>query len=127
MSRVRLGGISLDCEDPGPLSTFWAELLGGEIAFATKDIAVVKLDHLLLTATRVENYVRPTWPTGPVPKQAHIDVDVDDLAEAERRAVSLGAVREQTQPEPESYLVFRDPAGHLFCLTTQITDELATR
>lgn len=123
VSKIRLGGISVDCADPGQLSTFWAELLGGEIVFVSKDIAVVKLDHLLLIATRVENYVGPTWPTGSVPKQEHIDLDVEDLEDAESRAMSLGAVRARSQPDPDTYLVLLDPAGHPFCLTTQIPED----
>jgi hypothetical protein len=114
---IRLGAFSLDCAEPGSLTAFWAELLGGEILVATEAIGVVKLDHLLLTAMRVEDYVAPVWPAGSVPKQAHIDLEVDDLGHAERRAVSLGAVRAQTQPEPESHLVLFDPAGHPFCLS----------
>ena len=78
---------------------------------------MVKLEHLLLTAMRVENYTAPTWPAESVPKQGHIDLEVDDLDDAERRAVSLGAVRAQSQPEPESHLVLIDPAGHPFCLS----------
>jgi len=120
MLKIRLRGIGLDCADPGPLSTFWAELLGGEIVFISQDVVVVKLDQLFLTAYRVEDFIPPTWPHGLVPKQAHIDLDVDDLDQTERRALSLGAVRAQLQPEPESYLVLLDPAGHPFCLTTQI-------
>lgn len=81
------------------------------------DISVVKLEHVLLTAMRVEGYEPPTWPGGPVPKQAHVDLAVEDLAEAERRAVSLGAVRASIQPEPESHLVLLDPAGHPFCVS----------
>jgi hypothetical protein len=119
MARIRLGSVGLDCADPGPLSAFWAEMLGGEIAVISDNVVVVKLDHLWLTAYRVEDYKPPTWPQGPVPKQAHIDLDVDDLDESEKRAVFLGAVRAQLQPEPESYLVLLDPAGHPFCLTTQ--------
>lgn len=122
MSKLRLGAISLDCTDPGPLSTFWADLLGGEIAFTSAEIAVVKLDHLLLTAMRVENYVRPTWPAGSVPKQGHIDLEVDDLDDAESRAISLGAVRAQSQPAPERYLVLLDPAGCPFCLSTNFPE-----
>jgi hypothetical protein len=107
----------LDCADPGPLGDFWADLLGGETVVNTDRIAIVRLDHFLLTAMRVENYVPPTWPTGSVPKQGHIDLRVDDLDDAERRAISLGAIRAQSQPEPESYLVLVDPAGHPFCLS----------
>jgi hypothetical protein len=118
MSQIRMA-ISLDCDDPGPLSTFWAELLGGKITVTSENHTVVTVDRmLLLVAMRVENYVRPTWPEGPVPKQAHIDLDVDDLQQAEKRAISLGAVRAESQPAPEHFLVLFDPAGHPFCLST---------
>jgi hypothetical protein len=73
---------------------------------------------LLLVAMHVENYVRPTWPEGPVPKQAHLDLDVDDLPQAEKRAIALGAVRAEFQPAPAHVLVLFDPAGHPFCLST---------
>lgn len=122
MSKVRLGGISLDCQDPAPLAAFWADLLGGEIVLALENVVVVKHENVLVTAMRVDNYVPTTWPLANVPKQAHIDVDVDDLADAEQRAISLGAVRALLQPDPESHLIFCDPAGHPFCLTTQISE-----
>ena len=119
MSTIRLGAISLDCADPAAMGAFWAALLGGEIVMAREDISVVKVDQLLLTAMRVDDFVAPTWPTGSVPKQGHLDLAVDDLADAERRAVALGAVRAGWQPEPESHLVFFDPAGHPFCLSRE--------
>ena len=117
VSKIRLGAVSLDCADPGPLTTFWADLLGGEILFVREEIGVVKLDHVLLTAMRVDDFTAPTWPTGSVPKQGHLDLEVDDLDDAERRAVSLGAVRARSQLEPEGHLVLLDPAGHPFCLS----------
>ena len=117
---MRLGGVSLDCAEPRVLASFWAALLGGEVAIETGDVAVVRLGDLLVTASRVEGYEPPTWPDGPTPKQLHLDLDVEDLDAAERRALSLGAVRASVQPNPESYLVLLDPAGHPFCLTTQI-------
>lgn len=123
MSNIALGGVSLDCSDPAALARFWADLLGGEIVLDSEEVVAVKLEHVLVTATRVENYVPPTWPIASVPKQAHIDVRVEDLPAAEARARSLGAVRAPLQPDPESYLIFFDPAGHPFCLTTQIPKE----
>ncbi len=122
MTNIRLASIALDCADPGPLSRFWADLLGGQVAFSNDDFAAVKADRMWLAATRVEQYVPPTWPEGPVPKQLHLDLAVDDLDEAEERAVSLGAVRAQTQPAPDRYVVLLDPAGHPFCLSTQIPE-----
>jgi hypothetical protein len=122
MSRMRLA-ISLDCDDPEPLSTFWAELLGGEVTATSGHHAVVTVDPtLLLVAMHVENYVRPTWPQGTIPKQGHIDVEVDDLPQAEKRALSLGAVRAEAQAAPEHFLVLFDPAGHPFCLSTAFPD-----
>ncbi len=122
MANIRLGSIALDCADPGRLSTFWAELLDGQVAFSNDDFAAVKTDKVWIAATRVEGYVPPTWPEGSVPKQVHLDLAVDDLGRAEERAVSLGAVRAVEQPAPDRYLVFLDPAGHPFCLSTQIPE-----
>ena len=122
MANIRLGSIALDCADPGPLSRFWADLLGGQVAFSNDDFAAVKTDRMWLAATRVEDYVPPTWPEGPVPKQLHLDLAVDDLDGAEARAVSLGAIRAETQPAPDRYVVLLDPAGHPFCLSTQIPE-----
>jgi hypothetical protein len=120
MSNIRLGSIALDCADAGRLASFWADLLGGEVAYSSDDFAAVRTDQIWLAATRVENHVPATWPGGSVPKQLHIDLAVDDLASAEQRALVLGAVRAEVQPAPDRFLVFLDPAGHPFCLTTQI-------
>jgi Glyoxalase-like domain len=120
--KVRLGGFGLDCDNPRQLSEFWAALLGGAIVYSTENLAVVKLGDLVLNAYRVDGHRPPTWPGGMLPKQAHIDLDVDDLPQAEMRALSLGAVKADWQPDPNSYLVFLDPAGHPFCLSTQFPD-----
>ena len=122
MSNIRLGSIALDCADPVTLGTFWAELLGGEIAFSSDDFVAVRTDQVWLAAIRIGEYVAPDWPVGPVPKQLHLDLAVDDLDGAEERAVALGAVRAEDQPAPERYVVLLDPAGHPFCLSTQIPE-----
>ena len=122
MTNIRLGSVALDCSDPGPLSAFWAALLDGEVTFANDEFAAVRTDRVRLAATRVEDYVPPTWPEGTVPKQVHLDLAVDDLAGAEELATSLGAVRADVQPAPDRYVVLLDPAGHPFCLSTQIPD-----
>ncbi len=122
MASIRVGSISLDCADPLPLATFWAELLECDVAFTSDAFAAIKTDRLWLAATRVEGYVPPTWPEAQTPKQIHLDLAVDDLEEAEQRATALGAVRAASQPAPERYVVLLDPAGHPFCLTTQIPE-----
>ena len=119
---MRLGGIGLDCDDPLQLSNFWASLLSAEIIYSSDSVVVVEVGNLFLNAYRVEDYVPPSWPNGPTPKQVHIDIDVDDLSLAELRATQLGATRAEWQPNPDSYLVLLDPAGHPFCITTQFPD-----
>jgi Glyoxalase-like domain len=122
MASIRLGSIALDCADPGRLASFWADLLGGEVAFTSDAFVAVKADRIWLAATRVEDYQPPTWPEAHMPKQMHLDLAVDDLAEAEQQATALGAVRAASQPAPERYIVLFDPAGHPFCLSTQIPE-----
>ena len=43
---------------------------------------------------------RPPGPTTPVPKQIHLDLDVEDLGAAVAAAERLGAVAAQFQPAP---------------------------
>lgn len=102
------------------LATFWAHLLGGEIAAASDAVVAVKTDRGWVMALRVPDYVAPAWPDGPVPKQIHLDLAVDDLDAAETAAIRLGAQKAPQQPGPERWRVLLDPAGHPFCLTTQI-------
>jgi hypothetical protein len=75
-----------------------------------------------MTAVRVENYRAPTWPGDAIPKQMHLDLAVTDLGLCSAEAVRLGAMLCEFQPAPERYLVFLDPEGHPFCLTTQIPE-----
>jgi catechol-2,3-dioxygenase len=116
----RLGGVSLDTDDPGKLAEFYRQLLGLDVYIETDDVVALKGAGILLTAMRVENHVRPDWPTGPVPKQIHLELAVDDLEAAETRALALGATRGVMQPGPDEWRILIDPAGHPFWLTTQI-------
>jgi len=75
-----------------------------------------------LAAVHVDGYQPPSWPEGQVPKQMHLDLAVDDLDQAEAEAIRLGATRAQEQPAPDRWRVLLDPAGHPFCLSTQIPE-----
>ena len=120
MGQNRIAAVSLDCAEPVPLAEFWASFVGGELAFASAELAVVKLEHLLLTAMRVPGWVPPTWPGEGVGKQGHLDIAVDSMADAQELALSLGATRPDAQPAPERHVVLLDPAGHPFCITSQL-------
>lgn len=122
MTSIRFGSVSLDCADPVALASFWANLLGGEIVYTGDDFVAVKLDRTWISTLRVENYVAPQWPGGNPPKQMHLDLAVDDLDSSELFAMQLGAIKTEHQPDPEHWRVMLDPAGHPFCLTTQVPD-----
>lgn len=112
--------VALDCPDPGPLAEFWAGMIGGEVVLRTEDFVVVKSGSVALATVRVDDYQPPTWPGGDRPKQMHLDLAVDDLDEAQARAVALGARIVDDQPNPRLWRVMRDPVGHPFCLSAQI-------
>jgi hypothetical protein len=124
MAVARNGFVSLDCDDPVALGEFWAAMLGGEIAFASPTTVGVRTDWVWLTALKVDDYVAPTWPTGDVPKQMHLDLAVTDLEAAVEEAERLGARNASFQPAPDRWRVLLDPAGHPFCLTTQIPPDI---
>jgi hypothetical protein len=119
---ARLGSIAFDCAEPAPLAAFWAALLGGEVAYSSDAFVAVKTDRGWLAAVRVEGYEPPTWPSGGRPKQMHLDLAVDDLEGAEAEALRLGATPVANQPGPDRWRVLLDPAGHPFCLSTQIPE-----
>jgi hypothetical protein len=120
---ARLAGVSLDTgEDPSLLAEFYRRLLGLEVLLAEPEYVALKGAGILLTAQRVDGHVRPDWPTGPTPKQVHLELAVDDLDAAEDAALALGASRPAEQPEPDRWRVLIDPAGHPFCITTLVPD-----
>src|ERR1700722_4478867 len=122
MALARLGSISLDCADPARLASFWAELLGGEVAFTSDDFVAVKTDRGWISTVRTGDYQPPTWPEGDRPKQIHLDLAGDDLDPAEAEAIRLGARVAAPQPAPDRWRVLLDPAGHPFCLSSQIPE-----
>lgn len=85
--------MSLDCPDPSALAAFYARLLGTEIAYESEVFAALRPGTIWLTVRRVDNYEPPTWPTGALPKQLHLDMAVADLDEGE--AVVLGGRSDQ--------------------------------
>ena len=120
MSFVRRVFVTLDSAEPRPLAEFWAAMLGGELVFATTQAVGVRAEQVWLSAIRVDGYRPPTWPDDAVPKQIHLDLDVEDLDAAVTTAERLGAVTAQFQPAPDARRIMFDPAGHPFCLTTGV-------
>ena len=121
MSAVaRLAAVSIDTADPKPVSEFYRQLLDLEVFFESDDFVALKGAAVLLTFQRVADHRAATWPDGPAPKQAHLELAVDDLEAAETGALALGATKPETQPAPDKWRVLIDPAGHPFCITSLI-------
>lgn len=114
----RLELVAFDCADHVGLAAFYRSLVGGEIKSYPGVVDWVELhtDGGVVAFQRVEDHQAPTWPDGDRPQQAHLDIDVDDLERAETSAIERGAVKADTQPDPDRWRVFLDPAGHPFCL-----------
>lgn len=109
---------ALDCPDPRTLAAFYQGVVGGEIKQATASDDWVRLQTPSgsdIGFQRDPSYSPPDWPTGS-PQQAHLDFDVPDLDEGERAVLALGATKATSQPSPDDWRVFTDPAGHPFCL-----------
>jgi predicted enzyme related to lactoylglutathione lyase len=122
MAIARLGLTALDCSDPSVLADFWAALLGGEITHRNEEFCAVKVDGGMVVAVKVQDYEAPTWPDPAVPKQMHLHLKVDDLDAAQTDAERLGARVATVQTNPEHWRVLLDPAGHPFCLASELLD-----
>ena len=115
MAIARLPTTVLDCPDPAVLAAFYGELLGWS-SEVEDDWAEIRADHgQSMCFQKVERYTAPDWPSAERPQQAHLDMMVDDLDDAETAVLALGAVKHAYQPGT-TFRVFLDPAGHPFCL-----------
>ena len=119
-----------ECADPDEEGRFWEAMLGYARHRNGPDwVTIVDVvDHTQrLSFQRAEDHVQPTWPARDRPQQAHVDLLVDDLDNADARAIALGARRltnDAVVHEDESFRVYADPAGHPFCLIVQVTPDL---
>lgn len=120
--QLSLTGVVLDSPDPAALADFYARLLGwpyrssepGWVTLSSPDGGAG------LSFQAEERYSPPVWPAGPgdLPMMVHLDIRVDDLAEASAWAVECGARVAEFQPQ-DDVSVHLDPYGHPFCLFTE--------
>ncbi|GAA1440950.1 VOC family protein [Leifsonia poae] len=110
--------IIIDCPDPRALARFYSQLLGLEIVGYDEDWAEIVAEggrRPLVAFQQVAEYNPPQWPSQSVPQQMHIDVRIDtDFDTAEAAVLALGAT--SAGSEHPTFRVYRDPAGHPFCL-----------
>jgi catechol 2,3-dioxygenase-like lactoylglutathione lyase family enzyme len=107
----RLHHTIFDCPDPAVVAEFYSALLGLPVTYRSEDFIVVAASDTTsgLGFQLAAGNPRSTWPDPSVPQQIHLDVMVEDVEEARRRVLALGATQ-------LSESVLADPAGHPFCL-----------
>lgn len=126
MAIAKYSLTALDCPDPVELANFYSQITGFEVVVAHRDkvglpqwVELVDVDQTRIAFQKIDKYLKPTWPEGPVPQQAHLDFDVSDLDVAEQLILKIGAVKSSIQPSSnpdDNFRVYFDPAGHPFCL-----------
>ncbi|MEV0156412.1 VOC family protein [Micromonospora sp. NPDC050686] len=116
----RLRSVVIDTPDPRGLAAFYAELLGLPLVEEGSDgddwvVLGGPPGHQPRIAFQKALDLRPpAWPDPSRPQQFHLDVTVDDIDVAEKKALGLGARR--LPGEGEGWRVYADPSGHPFCL-----------
>ena len=120
--RILRRVLVFDAADIEAESRFWAGLLGGQV-HPDDDWHSVAVDgEWVLGVQLAPNHVPPEWPDGSQQQQVHLDLHVEDVHEAGREAVALGARQLQAARRPadnpdgdELFAVYASPAGHPFC------------
>lgn len=108
-------GITLDCPDAAALSRFYAGLLGKPVTQEGEGFAMIgEPGDQPLMFQQVAGYTAPAWPDPARPQQVHFDLTVDDIDQAEKEVLALGA--RSLDYQGENWRVYADPAGKPFCL-----------
>jgi catechol 2,3-dioxygenase-like lactoylglutathione lyase family enzyme len=108
----RMHHVVIDCPDPQALAEFYSAVLGQPITYSSEDWVVVAESerHSGLAFQLAHDHRPPTWPDPAIAQQVHLDIMVEDVAEAASRVLALGAAKLDGED------VYADPAGHPFCL-----------
>ena len=115
---IRLSSVAINCPSAAELAAFYADITGGQVTFVDPSWATANGPGGRIDFQTVPDYTPPTWPESTSPPQMHLDLFVDDLSAAEARVLTAGATKYPFQPNPDHCLVYADPAGHPFCLST---------
>ena len=119
----KLRSVVVDARDPQALAEFYSGVLGGELE--SEDAEWVVLNEpsgRRLAFQRSPEHQPPAFPDPAGSQQFHLDIHVDDVDAAERQVLELGATRVTDAPDEDDFRVFRDPAGHTFCLVFSVDD-----
>jgi hypothetical protein len=121
---------ALDCDNPLALADFYSKITGWPVEplgdFPPEDVTWLELlddkGFTKMAFQLIDNYQKPTWPTGGLPQQAHMDFHAKDLDIAEKQLLEIGAVKAEYQPKPHRFRIYLDLAGHPFCMVQNAHD-----
>ncbi|MFJ8027164.1 VOC family protein [Streptomyces sp. NPDC096311] len=119
MALVTAGVVVLDCAEPEKLAAFYSELIEAEETDATANRVEIRGVDGIRMAFRLDvTATPPSWPRPENSLQVHLDFQVADLDEAERRIVGLGGRPIETKDPsgPFEERGYADPSGHSFTL-----------
>ena len=122
--------VVFDASELAPESAFWAAMIDGRV-LADDDFHNVfdAEDRWVIGVQLAPNHVAPDWPDGER-QQVHLDLHVDEPAEAHAKAIALGARVLRGAADltaSEGHQVYADPAGHPFCIGWGHPDDEAVR
>jgi catechol-2,3-dioxygenase len=113
----QLRSVVVDCKDPKALATFYSSLIGGTVEVEDDSwVVLIDPDGRRLAFQYSPEHEPPRFPDPHGSQQFHLDVVVDDVQDAEPKILELGATRVADAVGEDRFRVFRDPAGHTFCL-----------
>lgn len=113
----RLSGITIDCQDPARLASFWSALLDRAVTAEHGDDA-----GWATIGSRLDDLPRLTFQRVAEAKSAkvriHLDIQVDDIDAARKQVERLGGrwSGERHDYDEGIVMVMRDPEEHEFCL-----------
>lgn len=118
----KLRSIVLDTKDPAGLAKFYGDVLGGIVREDDETWSVATdPDGRRVACQLSPDHEPPSFPDPRGSQQIHLDIEVDDIDAAERDVLALGATRVTDAVGEDRFRVYRDPAGHTFCLVWGIT------
>jgi predicted enzyme related to lactoylglutathione lyase len=123
----RLRSVVVDCRQPRALAEFWRDVLGGTVSSDDEDdetwVVLTDSDGRRLAFQQAPEHLPPTFPDPCGSQQFHLDIKVADIDDAEAKVLALGATRVIDAPGEEDFRVYRDPAGHTFCLVWNVNPD----
>ncbi|WP_329062195.1 VOC family protein [Amycolatopsis sp. NBC_01480] len=117
--RIKHQVVAFDAADMAAESRFWAGVLDGEVDEDDEWHMVTVAGAPRIGVQLAPDHVPPEWPDGPTRQQVHLDLWVEDFAEAHEQVMSHGATvlkPAEGSTSGEDFQVYADPAGHPFCL-----------